>query len=271
MKKKSFVINIISFMLIALFVAGSCFAETKKVLVLQIIEENWDDLEFSLPKYLIGDKGGPKLITKKEAIRPFGDFKKDIKAKNEKIIKNIKQSFKNSISKGNISKNAGVYVRHEIEYYGKTYQLKEDETFMKDAFRFDSVYFEYSYEKVPKKISVLTDPTNDPVKWLFLRKYKYIRLLDDIFITSANEKGDLKIKYAGRDYNLNVTSILELPSDEKILTKKEMLEFKTNYEEKWGFKVESLGTGGIRSSKESFHFITKVTLVNYGYMEIETE
>lgn len=293
MKKKNFIV----FVLLALFfnlflLTNPCAAQDKKkILVLHIIEENWDDLEFYLPKYDMAVGTGPAPVTKKQALKysqeKMNTIRLQIKDKNErtKIKNNIKLSISKSIGEGDLSKDIKMSVNHKIKYYGKTYLLNDEDTFMLDSFRWDDrhTYFGYSYDKIPEKILILLEPKvffvdyskYVPPSW---DKFEEIRLLDDIYILSYDKEGNLKIKYDGKEYNLKTDSTLELPEKEKNLTRNEMVKFREKYYEYYAKEYGWVGDpeGNFRSQlfqitspKDIFHFGTKVTLINFGYVELE--
>jgi hypothetical protein len=268
-------------------------SKERKVLVLHIIEENWDDLEFILPKY----KGrGPVPITKREALKDYYNYYliNTLKLRVEKQVENklikkqkekIKTFLIEEIKKETLPETIKFYVYHTIKYYGKAYFLKEKDIFIKDGFRWDSIEFSYCYNKIPKKISILLEPKSfwpqyreyTPYSW---NKFKEIRLVNDIVILSSDKTSNLRIKYDGKEYNLKVGSVLELPIKEKDLTEEEMMKFreryykyyKKKYNEPWMGTPEGNFSGKLYQlsvSKDKFHFGTKVMLINYGYIELE--
>jgi len=266
---------------------------TRKILVLHIIEENWDDLEFILPKYK-RVRGVKFTITKKEALKDYREFKekaikKDVEIKG--IIKgSIMPTMKLAISQGTISKDSDnrLYVKHEIVYIGKAYYLKEEDTFIKSAFRGKAgdkrIISDYYYERLPKKISLLLEPKYfDKTCRKFLphkmNNFEEIRLVDDLYILSVDNSGNLKIKYNDKKYTLKVGSVLELPIKETILTRDEMMKFKERYfeyyakeyrigQEEYKYILPSF-LEKISIPNERFRFGTKVTIINYGFEEIQ--
>ncbi len=302
MKKKLFIINVISFMLIALFMTGSCYAETKKVLVLQIIEENWDDLEFSLPKYDMVVGRSPEPMTKKEALKDFEEYKekaikKDLEIK-EAIKGDVVKTVRLTVLKSNIppqktipeSMENSLYIKHEIAYLGKAYYLKEGDTFVRAAFRggvgFRKMNFDYYYNNLPKKVSLLFEQKyfDKTAEKIFPQAWNYfeeIRLVEDIYIDSVDSSGNLKIKYNDKAYSVTAGAVVELPIQEKILTRQEMMQFREKYfeyyakaypwvkPEEYNMYIITSFLDQISISNESFHFGTKVTIINHGFEEIQ--
>ncbi len=264
-------------MLIALFADSSCFAETKKVLVLQIIEENWDDLEFDLPKYNAPVGWTSTPITNKEVFK-----RNEIKIETEKT--NIKSYVNSSIVNNRLSKIIKVYIKHNIIYYGKAYMLGEQETFMRDSLRIDYLNYNYSYNIIPEKIPLLVEPQAYvvnykkyiPADW---HRFQEIRLVKDIYIKAVSEKVDFVIVYMNNNYEFNMGEKFDLPKQEISLSRTEMMKYRENYYDYYKEKCKEpwMGTaeGKFKSQlseisvlNEVFHFGTKVTIFNYGYMEL---
>jgi hypothetical protein len=270
-----------------------------KVLVLHIIEENWDDLEFHLPK------GKPMLMTKKEVLNYYQEYKEKVIKRDveiKKIIKDdAKQAIKLAISRGVVPEKTQaklLYIKHEIVYFGKTYYSKEEDVLPIEAFRggfsgIQKMSFSYLYKDVPQKISILLEPKEyDKVCKKFIPpdwdRFKEIRLVDDLYILFADKIGNIRIKYNDKEYNLKVGSILELPAKEKILTREEMMRFREKYFKYYIKKYPWIEIGKYRDNEymyikyimatklrdisvpnETFRFGTRVTIINHGFEEIK--
>lgn len=265
MKKIMFGILIVGIMSGFSNVNKFCIAqETKKVLVLHIIEENWDDLEFIGPK--IKRPGNYKLPTKKEVIK----FRRmDMEENKEEIIKDLKLY----LSTGEVPKNLKVFISHTIKYFGKANELKDGDVLEEAIYRFAKLSFIYYYERFPEEILLLTVPQifdmtkqeYEPYTW---GNFKEIRLVGNIYILYKDNYGNLKIKYNEIPYNLKAGNKVQFPTKVANLKKNEMVDFINKIEKTIGTKSRSY-LHSIVSSKDIFYFKTKVTLINYGYIKIE--
>lgn len=276
---------------------NNSWAGTKKVLVLHIIEENWDDLEFRLPLY----RGGPpKPITKKEALKYFEEYKEKAVKKDKGISGSLKEGAKSALkSKAGVSSSQvqenmqnSLYIKHEIAYLGKAHYLKETDTFNTAAFRgragTERMEFAYFYDSMPKKLSLLFTPKKYseiskkyfPQSW---NDFKEIRFAGDIYIMSVDNVGTLKIKYNNKDYTVKESSIVVLSKEEKTLTRREMMQFREKYFKYYAeaypwLKPEDYNMYTITSflerisiPNETFNFGTRVTIINHGVQEIQGE
>ncbi len=307
MKKIIFVI-LIALLQINFLGKISIAEEPNKILLLHIIEENWDDLEFmrGKEKNEEGYNTGKVYFTKKEYLNLYfrhlgykteviSPIKKNIMMKKTKIKtarklnledgiekdkKNIKISRAHYISRREIPEESALYISHHINYYGKTYLLEDDEEVKSENyFRIKSISFAYPYSRIPEKISLLLAPDallmpskkQIGVNW---DNYREIRLVEDMYILSIDNEGNLKIKYDGDEYNLDVGTVLELPIKETDLTEEEVMNFKKKYYEyytekyNWFMKVEGYFRGRVLAVKQDkYHFGTRVIIINYGYEE----
>lgn len=258
-KVKILSLTILSFLVLSIFCEGEVFAgEKRKVLLLQVIEENWDNLEFWPPLR----RGGYKPPTKKEAME-----RKllNVVGTKEGMIKGLNYR----ISKGKVPKDLKFYVVHTIKYFGKTGEMNDEDIVEESIYRFDKYFFGYYYGDVPEKISLLTKPKfgnkNDISPLTFWRHFEYIRLVEDLHVLSSDNSGNLKIKYDKKVYNLKVGDKIEFPMKVINLSKDEMINFTKKYkEEKSNSSIESISV-----KKDTFYFKTKVIIINQGYVEVE--
>jgi len=249
--------------------------EKRKVLVLHILEEHWDDLELHPRKVLVNPNYKPPTI--KELLRPYKEYKTKLNSRETK--EKIEGWFKSSISK-----DAALFVYHEINYFGKTYMLKDEETYCpaRNIFRWDvgHKYSIYSYNKIPQKILLLKDVMNNSLRREFLWRHHYIRLVNDLQIISSDAQGNLKIKYEGKEYASTIGTVLQLPPKEERLTPMEIASFMKKYEfpeyiAQADRYIEQLKKGEklvpLSIQKDEYYFKTQVTVINHGYIEIEVE
>lgn len=249
--------------------------EKKKILVLQIIEENWDNLEFYPPKYECIIKDCPSKKTKKEVIKKIGlpaDINK-VKIDMEKVKKEgypyVNYMLSDYLPKQGVNtKNIEMFVVHNLKYYGKTGEMKDNDLVEEAIYRFGKYLLQYYYEEIPKKISLLIDPKCGG------HNCTHIRLVDDINILSSDKSGDLKINYSGETYNLKVGDKIQFPVKEVTMTKDEIQNWTEKYMEKfkarWGYQYNINSCHpSIIITKGNIYFKTKVILINLGYLEVE--
>jgi len=279
--------------MIGVLFCGSVFGQEKKeteqkpspkignvynVLFLEIIEDNWDNIEIH---HVEKEKLGQEL--EKKSFVEY-NIHKEIFSKEfiDIVAKNISNREK-----------VKVIVVHRLKYLKNFDELKDNELVRWRVGRFGEGYFIYTLPGILGKISI--SKPGKPLGWYkenfyemdyirFWRDFKWVRFVYDINITEADDTGNIKIIYNNQTYNCRVGTKMELPLQYRKLSSLKFQWDDITGQWRKGEDIPGCGKWGSyekykiqrnlavwpedKNFKEKFFYIhTKITILNHGFIK----
>lgn len=261
------------------------FVKAQKVLVIGIIEENWDNIEMSFEKIK------PYSLPKKIYLESVAN---DLYTKIPETQDEIINLFNNYVDS-----NCSVFAFHQIRYLMNLDVLDNDEHYNAYIGRSGFLKYYYPIRKLPFVIA-LEVPIKEKRRFKDeFNKFKYLRLVKNMRIIKTREDGTVKLKYFNRIYTCPNNNKIEFPIVEKYfsitefefdnpirLNLKELRrinpgnEFyrkvrvnnaffrnkKTNNLQRM-IKKSSKSNVNKKENNNEFYIRTKLTVINFGFIE----
>ncbi len=243
----------------------------RKILVIGIIEENWDNIEMGFGKKKVTRMtkqeymkyNYPKIFTGKEIL---DKFKKEVRPE------------------------TSLFIFHRITYLKNFDVLSDTDVINWNIGRTGDLYFTCQFVTPPRKIPIAKPKLGARHKgyedqvW---GEFRNVRFVKDVEIINIDKSGNIKFKYLNKEYYCPARNKIELPIqentmpstkfvwdnprglDKKTIKKAVKKHGKFLYGNKYGLRRNIvLGRDLYPDQKVKYFYIrTKITIVNYGYVK----